>query len=89
MKSVSDLICLFDEFLSTEDILFTNFSSRISVTLTKYQIKHDMSEEKFAAYLGLPLEVIQEINNDCHDFKLSELCRIAIKLDKMLEVKLV
>ena len=49
MKSVSDLICLFDEFLSTEDILFANFSSRISVILTKYQIKHDMSEEKFDA----------------------------------------
>ena len=48
-----------------------------------------MSEDEMSEFLGLPLETINEINDDCHDFKLSELCRIAIKLDKMLEVKLV
>lgn len=88
MADLNELLDIFENYLTAEDILFANFSSRISVILTKYQIEHDMSEEKFASYLGLPLEAIQEINNGCHDYKLSELCKIAEKLDKNLEVTL-
>lgn len=89
MAGMNELLDIFENYLTAEDILFANFSSRISVILTKYQIKHDMSEEKFAAYLGLPLEVIQEINDGCHDYKLSELCKIAAKLNKNLEISLI
>lgn len=89
MKSVSDLICLFDEFLLTEDILFAIISSNIATKLEKYRIEHDMSEKELTEYLDLPLEAVNSIDDRCHDFKLSELCKIAVKIDKMLEVKLV
>ena len=89
MAKVSDLIGIFEEYLTAEDILFANFSSKISAILTKCQIEHNMSEEEFAEYLDLPLEVVNSIGDCCHDFKFSELCKIAVKIDKMLEVKLV
>lgn len=88
MTNVNELLDVFKNYLTTEDILFANFSSKISAILMKYQIDHDMSEDEFATYLGLPLEVIQDICDDCHDFKLSELCKIAEKLDKNLEINL-
>lgn len=76
-------------YLTTENILFANFSSKISAILMKYQIEHDMSEEEFITYLELPLEMVQGVSNGCHDFKLSELCKIAEKLDKNLEINLI
>lgn len=75
--------------MTTENILFANFSSKISAILMKYQIEHDMSEEEFITYLELPLEMVQGVSNGCHDFKLSELCKIAEKLDKNLEINLI
>lgn len=88
MAGVNELLDVFENYLTAEDILFANFSSKISAVLTKYQIEHDMSEEDFATYLGLPLEVIRDISDGCHDFKLSELCKIAAKLNKNLEISL-
>ena len=79
----------FNGFLTSEEIMLTDITSKIQCIIIKYQLDHDMREDEMSKFLDLPLETINEINNDCHDFKLSELCRIAIKLDKMLEVKLV
>lgn len=88
MSGINELLDIFENYLTAEDILFTIFSSKISAILTKYQIEQDMSEEEFATCLGLPLEVIQDICDGCHDFKLSEMCKIATKLDKNLEINL-
>lgn len=88
MASVSDLIGVFDEFLSTEDLLSVGILSKLSTMIEKYQIEHNMSEEEFAEYLDLPLEVVNSIDDRCHDFKLSELCKIAVKLNKDLVVDL-
>lgn len=41
MAKVSDLIGIFEEYLTAEDILFANFSSKISAILTKCQIEHN------------------------------------------------
>lgn len=43
---------------------------------------------EFITCLELPLEMVQGVSNGCHDFKLSELCKIAEKLDKNLEINL-
>lgn len=47
-----------------------------------------MSEEESAAYLELPLEMVQDVSDGWHDFKLSELCKIAEKQDKNLGINL-
>lgn len=89
MKTNKYLEKYFNGFLTSEEIMLTDIASKIQCVIIKYQLDHDMSEDEMSEFLGLPLETINEINDDCHDFKLSELCRIAIKLDKMLEVKVV
>lgn len=88
MASVSDLIGVFDEFLLTEDLLLAGILPKIAVTLERYQTEHDMNEEELAEFLGLPLETVNSIDDCCYDLKLSELCKIAVKLDKDLKIDL-
>ena len=88
MKSVSDLICVFDEFLLTEDLLLTGILSKLASIFEKYQAQHKMDEEEFAEFLDLPLETVNNIDDHCYDPKLSELCKIAVKLDKDLVIDL-
>ena len=81
MKTHKYLEKYFNGFLTSEEIMLTDITSKIQCIIIKYQLDHDMSEEEMSKFL--------EQAEEEYILKLSELCRIAIKLDKMLEVELV
>lgn len=80
-KSMHELLDLFSDLVSPEDVVFAKLSAEVSTLLSKERIKRQLTQEEFAALLGVKQSQISKWEHGTDNLSLKTISRLASKLD--------
>ena len=80
-RSIQDLLDLFSDLVSPEEVIFSRLSAEISVVLTKERIKRKMTQAEFASFLNVKQSQVSKWENGGVNFSLKTIAKLAALLD--------
>lgn len=85
-NNMNELLKLFYEKVSPEDMLYAKLSAHITSQITRQRINRKMNQRQFADFLGCTQAYISKLENGNCNFTLGKLCELAVKLDLDISV---
>ena len=79
--SLSDLLSLFDEYLSPKDVMAAKAMSEASKAIIKERLRLHMTQKEFAEYIHVKQSQISRWEQGNYNFSLQKLAEIAAALD--------
>lgn len=84
--SLEDLLNLFTDVVSPEDIMHAKIMAQISSAIAKERITLGMCQKEFAKYIHISHRTLSRIESGDYDISLKELSKIAVALDMDLNL---
>lgn len=85
-KTIKDLLDIFEDSLTTADILSAKIQSQISSAIARERLNRGMNQKQFADLLGVSQGMISRWEGADYNFTVNTLAKIAEKLDLNLDV---
>ena len=86
--NLEDLLNLFTDVVSPEDVMHAKIMAQISSAIAKERITLGMGQKEFAKYIHISHRTLSRIEIGDYDISLKELSKIAVSLDMDLEINL-
>ena len=86
---LEDLLNLFTDIVSPEDVMYSKIMAQISSAITKERITLGMSQKEFAKYIHISHRTLSRIESGDYYISLKKLSKIAVALDMDLQISLV
>lgn len=80
-RTIEDLLTMFSDNLEPADILTSKLMAQISSAITKERLSRQMSQEKFAEYIGVAQSLVSRWEHGNYNFSIRKLSEIAVKLN--------
>lgn len=80
-KGIEDLLGLFEESLSTSEILYAKLTAQISTGITKERLKMNMTQTDFAQHMDTTQPMVSRWESGDCNFSIKKLAEIAALLD--------
>ena len=80
-RTMDDLLEMFSEVLDPEDVLTSKLMAQISSAITSERLRLQMSQEKFAEYIGVAQSLVSRWEHGNYNFSIKKLSEIAVKLN--------
>lgn len=80
-RTIEDLLTMFSDTLEPADVLTSKLMAQISSTITKERLSRQMSQEKFAEYIGVGQSLVSRWEHGNYNFSIRKLSEIAVKLN--------
>lgn len=88
-NNMSELLKLFYDKVSPEDMLYSKLSAHITSQIIRQRMIREMNQKQFADFLGCTQAYISKLENGNCNFTLGKLCELAVKLDLDISVDFV
>lgn len=80
-RTIEDLFTMFSDTLEPADVLTSKLMAQISSAITKERLSRQMSQEKFAEYIGVGQSLVSRWEHGNYNFSIRKLSEIAVKLN--------
>ena len=80
-KTTQDLLNIFSDLVTPEDVIFSRLSAEISAVLSKERVKRNMTQAEFAAFLGVKQSQISNWEHGGMNFSLKTISKLAAALN--------
>jgi len=80
-KTVQDILELFSEFVTPEDIVFSKLSAEMTSILVKERIKKNMTQAEFADFLNVKQSQVSKWEHGGVNFSLKTIANLVAKLN--------
>lgn len=87
-KSLKDILGIFEESLSTADILSAKIQSQICTAILEERLYRGMNQKEFAELLGVSQGMVSRWEGSDYNFTVNTLAKIAEKLDMSIDLTL-
>jgi len=87
-NGISDLVCTLTKDLSTEDIIFADIASDISLAVSKKRVELNITQAQYANVLGVSRTTISRWESAGYNCTLKSLISLAQKLGLELRISL-
>lgn len=85
---LTDLLSLFEDSISTTDIISSDCLANISSAIVKKRIELNLSQKEFAEKLNISQSMVSKWESSDYNFTIKTLAEIAVKLNMQLHVEL-
>lgn len=85
-SDLNELLSLFDESLSTEDIIAAKILADVSEKIVKQRVEMGMTQKQFARFMGVSQGMISKWESADYNFSVKALAEIASKLNLDLNI---
>ncbi len=85
---MNDLLSLFSEMLSPEDILSAKLMAQFSNAITSERLRLNMSQKDFAQHIDATQSLISRWECGDYNFSINKIAEIAAKLDLNIDLKI-
>lgn len=80
-RGMSDLLALFEDVVSPEDVVLAKITSQICTALSSERIRRSMTQKEFADFLGVKQSQVSSWEHGACNFSLKTIAKLAAKLD--------
>lgn len=88
LKSMSDLLELFEDSLKPSDLIEARAISQVTGTIIRERKRLGLDQKEFAEKLGVSQSLVSRWENGNSNFTIKSLAEIATKLDMCLDIKI-
>lgn len=88
-RSIQEMLGLFSDLLSPEDVIYAKLSAEVSTLLSKERIKRHMTQSEFASFLGVQQSQISKWEHGTDNLSLKAISKLAAKLDLDISINAV
>jgi len=85
---LDELLKIFDEDVSAQDILSAKVLAEVSTIITKHRINMKMTQREFAEHMGITQGMVSKWESKNYNFSIKALAEIAVKLDLDFSVRM-
>lgn len=80
-KSIQDLLDLFSNLVSPEEVIYAKLSAEVATLLSKERIKRQMTQSEFASFLGVQQSQVSKWEHGADNLSLKTISKLAAKLN--------
>lgn len=88
LRTMSDLLELFEDSLKPSDLIEARAISQVTGTIIKERKRLGLDQKEFAEKLGVSQSLVSRWENGNSNFTIKSLAEIAAKLDMCLDIKI-
>lgn len=86
--TLDDILDIFEDIVSHEDILYTKASTQVSIAITKERLRLNMNQIEFANHINASQSLVSRWESENYNFTIKKIAEIAAALDMDLDIKM-